>query len=135
MREEEADRVADAVADDDGSVGVVRAGNPDAERFRPSLVLGCSVDAERFSGGVGEADYVELKLRRTSLRGIVVERDVALDSVPLSREMDGELLGDVERSIGMNGEKRIVVADAERAALRGRRGRECEKEEKRPTKL
>ncbi len=49
--------------------------------------------------------------------------------------MDGELLGDVERSIGMNGEERIEVAEAERAALRARRGRECEKEEKRPTKL
>jgi len=46
--------------------------------------------------------------------------------------MDGELLGDVERSIGMNGEERIVVADAERAALRARGTCEREKEEKGP---
>jgi hypothetical protein len=43
----------------------------------------------------------------------MVERQIALDSVPLSREMDGELLDDVERSIWINGVERIEVADAD----------------------
>jgi len=54
----------------------------------------------------------------------VAERQVTDDSVPLAVEPDRQLLGDVERSIGVNGEERIEVADADRAALRARINRE-----------
>jgi hypothetical protein len=65
----------------------------------------------------------------------MMEREVADYSVPLSREMDSEPLGDVERSIGMNGEERIEVADADGARLRASGAREREKEEERPLNL
>ena len=64
----------------------------------------------------------------------MVERQVAVDSVPLARESDCQLLGDIERSIGVNGEQRIEVADADGASLRARGAREREESEKeRPT--
>jgi len=50
----------------------------------------------------------------------VAERQVADDSVPLTRESDCQLLNDIQRSVGANGEKRIEVADADGAALRAR---------------
>jgi hypothetical protein len=50
----------------------------------------------------------------------VVERQVPDDSVPLARESDCELLGDIERSVGVNGEQRIKVAEANFAILRAR---------------
>jgi hypothetical protein len=65
----------------------------------------------------------------------MMEREVADYSVPLSREMDSEPLGDVERSIGMNCEERIEVADADGAPLRARGTSEREKEEERPLNL
>ena len=63
----------------------------------------------------------------------MAERQVADDSVPLAREGDCELLGDIERSVGVNGEKRIEVADADGAALRARGSREREEEDECPT--
>jgi hypothetical protein len=65
----------------------------------------------------------------------VLERQVAVDPVPLTGEPDCQLFGDIEGSVGVNGEQRIEVADAERAALRARGAREREKEEERPTNL
>ena len=50
----------------------------------------------------------------------MAERQVANDSVPLTRESDCQLLNDIQRSVGANGEKRIEVADADGAALRAR---------------
>jgi hypothetical protein len=63
----------------------------------------------------------------------VVEREVAVDSVPLTGEPDRQLLSDIERSVGVNCEQRIEVADADGAALRARGACEREKEEKCPT--
>ena len=65
----------------------------------------------------------------------MVERQVAFDSVPLAVEANGELLGDIERSIGIDGEERIEVADADGALLRARGAGEREKEEKGPAKV
>jgi hypothetical protein len=59
----------------------------------------------------------------------VLERQIADDAVPLARESNREVLDDVERSVGMNGEQRIEVADADRAPLRARGAREREEEE------
>jgi hypothetical protein len=54
------------------------------------------------------------------LRSVVAERQVADDSVPRTRKADRQRLGDIQRSIAANGEKRIEVADADGAALRAR---------------
>jgi hypothetical protein len=77
----------------------------------------------------------DVELRRAPLRGVVVEREVAVDSIPLAREADCQRLGDIERSVGVNGEERVEVADADGAALRARRigEREEEEGEKSPT--
>jgi hypothetical protein len=60
----------------------------------------------------------------------VAERQVADDPVPRARKTDGELFGDIERAVRVNGEQRIEVADANAAvaALRARGIREREEE-------
>jgi hypothetical protein len=118
--EKEADRVGDAVADDDGPVRVPRAGNIDAERASPAVVLAFFFDAKPLAVGVSDVADGDVELRLASLRGVVVERQVADDSVPLTCESDCQLLGDIERAIGVNGEERIEVADANGAFLRAR---------------
>ncbi len=65
----------------------------------------------------------------------MVEREVAVDSIPMAREADCQRLRDIERSVGVNGEKRIEVADADGVALRagGSRKREEQEGEECPT--
>jgi hypothetical protein len=58
----------------------------------------------------------------------VLEGQVTDDPVPLSGEPNRQVLSDVEGAVGMNGELRIEVADADRAPLRARGSREREKE-------
>jgi hypothetical protein len=83
---------------------------------------------------VGDVADGDVELRRAALRGVVVERDVAVESVPLTRESDRQLLGDVERSIGANDEQLIEVADADGAPLRARgRGEREDSEKEGPT--
>jgi len=47
----------------------------------------------------------------------------------LADEANSELLGDIDRSVGVNRVQRIEVADADRALLRARELREREEEE------
>ena len=47
----------------------------------------------------------------------MVERQIAHDAVPPASERDGELLGDIERSVRVNGEERVEVPDADGAPL------------------
>jgi hypothetical protein len=86
---------------------------------------------KRLSGRVSDGDDVDVQLRRATLGGVVAERQVADDPVPRAGETDGELFGDIERSVRVNGEQRIEVADANAAvgALRARGIREREEEE------
>jgi hypothetical protein len=131
---EEANRIGDAVADDDLPVSVTRAGNPDAEPARPAAVLPFFFYAKRLSGRVSDGADIDVESRPASLRSVVFERQIANDAVPLAREPDGELLGDVERSVGLNGEERIEITDANGAVLlraritaeRADRNQECE---------
>jgi hypothetical protein len=51
----------------------------------------------------------------------VVQREIAIEPVPLTCEMDRQLLDDVRRSIGADGEERREIADANLALLRARR--------------
>ena len=116
--EEEADRVGDVVADYYLPVRVIRAGNIDVKPPRPAVVLGLFFYTEPLAGNVSDVADSDVEPRRTPLRRVVVQRDVAVDSVPLAGEADRELLGDVERSVGVNGEQRIEVLDADGARLR-----------------
>ena len=50
----------------------------------------------------------------------MAEGKIAEDSVPLAGEADCQSLGDIERSVGVYGEQRVEVPDANRAALRAR---------------
>jgi len=84
---------------------------------------------EGFAAGVGDGEDVDIELRRASLRRVVLKRKVALESVPRARKANGEVLDDVERAVGVDGEQRIEVADANRAPLRARGSREREEEE------
>jgi hypothetical protein len=58
----------------------------------------------------------------------VLQRQIADDAVPLASESNREILDDVECAVGMNGQLRIEVADADRASLRARGTREREEE-------
>ena len=126
FRKEEPDSVGDVVTDDDRLIRVVCAGNPDAKRPRPTVVLSFLFDAKPPAGRVSDVADRDVELRPASLCSVVVERQVADDSVPLTVESDRQLLGDVERPIGVNGEERIEVLDADGAALRARITRERE---------
>ncbi len=132
--EEESNRVGDAVADDNLPVGVARAGNVDVEPVGPTLVDALFFYLKSPAIRVGDVADRDVEPDGAALRGVVVERDVAVDSVPLACEADCELFGDIERSIGANGEQRIEVPDADGASLRARGTREREESEKeRPT--
>jgi len=122
--EEEPDRVGDAVANDDRLIRVAGAGNPDAQRARPTSVLSFLFDTKPPAFSVSDVADGDVELRSTTLRGVVAERKVADDSVPLTVESDRQLLGDVERSVGVNCEERIERADANGAVLRTRTTRE-----------
>jgi hypothetical protein len=124
LGEKKSDRVGDAVANDDRLFRIGRAGNPDAEPARPTGVLSFLFDAKPPALGVGDVADDDVELRPASLRGVVLERKVADDSVPLTVESDRQLLSDVERSIGVNCEERIERADANGAVLRARIARE-----------
>jgi hypothetical protein len=100
---------------------------------RPAIVLARLFYVQPAPGRVGDVADSDVEPGRASLRGVVVERDVAVDSVPLTGEPDCQLLGDIEGSVRVNGEQRIEVADADGAALRARGARERENEEKCPT--
>lgn len=86
---------------------------------------------ERLSGRVSDGDDIDVQLRRTTLSGVVAERQVADDPVPRAGETEGELFGDIDRSVRVNSEQRIKVADANAsvAFLRARGIREREEEE------
>jgi hypothetical protein len=115
--EEEPDGVGEAVADDDRLISVARAWDPNAERARPPVVLVLLVYVKPVTGRVGDVAERDVELGRAALRGVVVEREVSNDAVPLASESDRQLFGDIERSAGANGEQRIEVPDANRAAL------------------
>lgn len=69
----ESDGVAHAVADDDGAIGVMRAGDVDVVAAGPTVVDGLVLDDERLAGVVGDAAVVDVELGGAALRGVVVE--------------------------------------------------------------
>jgi hypothetical protein len=94
---------------------------------RPPVVRTLFFHLKALAIRVGDVADRDVELRRAALRGVVVERDVAVKSVPLTCESDCQLLGNIERPIGANDEQRIEVADADGASLRARGA--CEREE------
>jgi hypothetical protein len=118
--------IGDAVADDNCPIRVSRSGNPDAERARPALVAARFFYPKRLPSGVGDRDDVDVELVAASLGGVLTERYLTVDSVPQAGEANGEFLGDIDRAVGVDGVKRIEVADADRALLRARELRERE---------
>jgi hypothetical protein len=129
VRKEKADRVGDAVADDDLPVGVARIRNVDVESVRPAVVQILFIYLESPAASVGDVADRDVEPRGAALCGVVVERQVAIDSVPVSGESERDLLGDVERPVGVNGEQRVEYADADGAFLRAREMREREEDE------
>ena len=105
------------------------------ERARPPAVLAAFVDVKPLAVRVGDVSDGDVEPGRATLGSVVMERQIANDPVPLAVEPNGQLLGDVERSVGVDCEERIEVADAERAALRANvtaeRESECAKKEER----
>ena len=59
----------------------------------------------------------------------MTKRYLTVDSIPLAGEADGELLGYIDGSVGVNRVQRIEVPDADRTLLRARKLREREEEE------
>jgi hypothetical protein len=117
-----------AVSNDDLTVGVVRARDPDPQADGPAVVPLLPLDAQRFAAPLGDLTDVDVQFCRAALRRVVLERQVTLESVPAARKSNSEVFDDVERAVGMNRKQRIEVADANRAPLRARGSREREKE-------
>jgi hypothetical protein len=117
-----------AVTNDDLPIRVAGTGHPDTQRDRPAIISLLALYTKRRAARVGNRKDVDVELGSASLGGVVLERKVALDPVPRARKPNREVLDDVERAVGMNGELRIEVADADRAPLRARGAREREEE-------
>jgi hypothetical protein len=113
-----------AVTDDDFPIRVAGTGHPDAQPDRSAVVPLLPLYTKGFAAGVGDGEDVDVELRRASLRRVVLEREIALESVPRARKANREILDDIERAIGVNGEQRIEITDADRAPLRARGSRE-----------
>jgi hypothetical protein len=92
--EEQAYRVPHPVTDDYGAIGVVRSGDVDVKPARPAAVLRLVLDAQRLAGRVSDRAVFDVEPRRPPLGGVVMEREIAIDPVPLTLEADGELLDD-----------------------------------------
>jgi hypothetical protein len=88
---------------------------------RPAVVHPLVLDTERLAGSVGNRTIIDVELRAAALRGLVLEGEIAVESVPGAIEADGERLDDVECAIPVDCEQRIEVADANRSPLRARR--------------
>jgi hypothetical protein len=70
--------------------------------------------------GVGDRTLFNLELTRPPVSRLMAKREIAIDAVPLTGEANGELLDYIGSSVGMYGEQRAEIADANVAALRGR---------------
>jgi hypothetical protein len=99
----EPDRVVDPVADDDLSIGIVRARHPYAQPDGPAVVLLFLLYSKRSAARLGDVEDVDVEPGRASLRGIVLKRQIADDAVPLARESNREVLEDIECAVGLNG--------------------------------
>jgi hypothetical protein len=82
------------------------------------------VDDQRLAVFVGDVTIDDVELCGATLRGVVMQREIAIDPVPRSVEADVEGLDYVEIAIGADCEQRIEVADANVASLRARFRRE-----------
>ena len=86
------------------------------------------VDDQRLTVPVGDVTIDDVELGGAALRGVVMQREVAVDPVPRAVEADVEGLDYVEIAIGANCEQRIEIPDANVASLRARRrGERAEK--------
>ncbi len=79
------------------------------------------LDDQRLAGVVGDATVFDVELGGATLRRVVVQREIAIEPVPRPGEADGELLDYIERSIPVDGEERVELAQAYVAFLRARR--------------
>ena len=112
-----ANRVAHAIADEDGTIGVGRARYVDVIATRPAVIDRLILDAQRLASRIGDGAILDVQLRPPALRGVVLEGKIAIEAVPLTGETDRELFDDIHRAVGMDGEERREVADADVALL------------------
>lgn len=99
----------------------MRAGDVDVVAAGPAVVDGLVLDDQRLACVVGNGAVLDVELGAATLRRVVVQREVAIEPVPRAGEADGELLDYVERSILVDGEERVKLAQAYVAFLRARR--------------
>jgi hypothetical protein len=76
------------------------------------------VDHERAAGAVGDVAVGDLELGLAAVSRLVVEREIAVDPVPRSVEVERELLDYVERAVVVDGEQCNECPKANAAALR-----------------
>jgi hypothetical protein len=87
------------------------------------------LDDERLAVGVSDRAVLDVEPGGATLRGVMVERKVAIEPVPRPREPDGQLLDYIERSIPVDGEEGIELPNPDVARLRARpRGERAENE-------
>jgi hypothetical protein len=94
------------------------------EPQRPGIHRGI-FDDERLTSRVGDKAGLYVELGRSSLRSVVVQQDVTIDPVPLTIEVNGERLDDVEGAVRIDGEQRVETAEANGTFLRTRINGDC----------
>jgi hypothetical protein len=72
-REEESDRVGDAVPNDNGAIRVGRAGNENVVASRPARIESLVLDDECAAGAVGDVAVFDVEPGLPAVSGLMVE--------------------------------------------------------------
>ncbi len=119
MIREKSEAVKDAIVKDYGSRGVDSVRHVDLELL--VIPLAAHFAFQSRAGVIGGDDLVEHKRVIESLRGGVVDGDGAVDSMPFAGEVNEDRFGNVERSVGIDGDDGIKFLNRELARERGKR--------------
>ena len=116
---EEADAIADGVIDVDDARRIDRAGNVDLEIAVGSGLAG--IVFQLVSVFVGDAQDIDKERVVGSLRSGILDRNGAVNAVPLADESQGDFFADQGGAVGGDGDGVLEIGDAPVAGL-GRGG-------------
>ena len=124
---EEADAVANGVVDVDDARRVDRVGNID---FQIAIGAGLAgIVLQLVSVFVGDARDIEKERVVGAVRSGILDRNGAVNAVPLADESQGDFFADQGRAIGGDGDGVLEIGDAPVAGLGGGGGGEREQRE------
>ena len=121
---EESNGVEDAILEDDGFRGVLRAGYPNFELQHAAVAF--LFVFQGMAIVIGDGDGLEEKRIVEVLRRVVLDRNGAVDAVPGADEAGFDDFGDVDRAVGIYRDGYIETLNREFARLGRRRDEQRE---------